>query len=287
MNLPTVHSLHHADTGSWTHLVADAVTGDALVIDPVLDYDARSGRTGHQFASRIAGLLRQYGYKLQWILETHAHADHLTAAAWLKSNCGGRIGIGAGIVDVQANFAALFNLGDEFTTDGRQFDRLFNDGEVVSVGHIEFSVIATPGHTSDSVSYLVGDALFAGDVLFQPESGTGRCDFPGGSAAQLFTSIRRLYELPSATRVFVGHDYPAQGIAARPETSIAAQKSGNVHLRASTSQENFVAMRNARDATLAVPALLLPALQVNIRAGSFPPAEANGTVYLKTPVDRL
>lgn len=287
MNAPTVHSLHHPDTGSWTHVIADPGTSRALVIDPVLDYDARSGRTGQHFAGEVAGLLNHFGYQLDWILETHAHADHLTAAAWLKSNCGGRIGIGAGITAVQETFRALFNLGEDFMADGSQFDHLFQDGEKMAFGGTEFLVIATPGHTSDSVSYLVGDALFSGDVLFQPGNGTGRCDFPGASAAQLFTSIRRLYGLPGSTRVFVGHDYPVAGKAAAAETSIDAQRSGNVHLCQSTSQAAFVALREARDATLAVPALLIPALQVNIRAGQFPAAEGNGTVYLKTPVDRL
>ena len=278
----------HAGSSTWTYLVADPASASALVIDPVLDFNAASGRTGTASAQAVLDAARAQGCELKWILETHAHADHLSAGAWLRSVVpGARIGIGEGIRAVQQTFRSVFNLGDGFAVDGSQFDRLFQDGERLGVGGLQVEVIATPGHTSDSVSYRVGEALFVGDSLFMPDGGTARCDFPGGSAATLYASIRRLYQLPDATRVFVCHDYGPGGRAVASQTSIGAEKSSNIHLTAQTSQADFVALREARDATLSMPALILPSVQVNIRAGRLPDPEPNGVRYLKLPLDSL
>jgi len=278
----------HADSGTWTYLVADPDSGEALVIDPVLDFDPKSGRTATSSAQAVLEALGERGYRLRWILETHAHADHLSAAAWLRAQVAeARLGIGEGIRQVQETFRPIFNLGEDFPVDGSQFDHLFGDGESFALGALEVEVIATPGHTSDSVSYRIGDALFTGDSLFMPDGGTARCDFPGGDAATLYASIQRLYRLPDATRVFVCHDYGPGGRAVAGETTIGAEKAGNIHLRAGVGEAEFVALRQARDATLAMPTLILPAVQVNIRAGEFPPAEGNGVRYLKIPLDRL
>jgi glyoxylase-like metal-dependent hydrolase (beta-lactamase superfamily II) len=282
-----VQAFFHADSSTWTYLVSDPATAEALVVDPVLDYDPKSGRTATTSAQALLDAIAAAGLRLQWILETHAHADHLTAAPWLQEKTGARIGIGEGIRQVQATFKPIFNLEADFATDGSQFDHLFADGEVFALGELPARVIAVPGHTNDSVAYLIGDALFVGDSLFMPDGGSARCDFPGGDAAQLYRSIQRLFELPDATRLFVCHDYGPGGRAVAHETSIGAQKRENIHARDGVNEEQFVAMRTARDATLAMPVLLLPAVQVNIRAGRLPPAEANGVRYLKIPLDRL
>jgi glyoxylase-like metal-dependent hydrolase (beta-lactamase superfamily II) len=282
-----VQAYFHIDSSTWTYLVSDPATAEALVVDPVLDYDPKSGRTATTSAQALLDAIAAAGLRLRWILETHAHADHLTAAPWLQEKTGARIGIGEGIRQVQATFKPIFNLEADFATDGSQFDHLFADGEVFALGELPARVIAVPGHTNDSVAYLIGDALFVGDSLFMPDGGSARCDFPGGDAAQLYRSIQRLYELPDATRVFVCHDYGPGGRAVAHETSIGAQKRENIHARDGVNEEQFVAMRKARDATLAMPVLLLPAVQVNIRAGRLPPSEANGVRYLKIPLDRL
>jgi glyoxylase-like metal-dependent hydrolase (beta-lactamase superfamily II) len=266
-------------------VVADPATREAAVIDPVLDYDWRSARTGTASADEILAHLESAGLSLRWILETHAHADHLSAAPHLKARAGGQIAIGQGIRQVQATFKRLFGLGDEFQPDGRQFDRLLTDGETVEIGRIAGRVIATPGHTSDSVSYLFGDALFVGDTVFMPDGGSARCDFPGGDAAELYRSIQRLYDLPEATRVFVCHDYSPGGREVRCETTIAEQRAANIHVRADTAEADFVAMRRKRDATLDVPNLIIPSVQVNIHAGFLPPAEPDGVSYLKVPLN--
>jgi glyoxylase-like metal-dependent hydrolase (beta-lactamase superfamily II) len=250
---PTVTPFFHQSTGTWSYVVSDPVAREAAVIDPVLDYDWRSGRTGTAAPDAILAHLAATGLQLRWILETHAHADHLSSAAYLQSKVGGQIAIGAGIRQVQATFKRIFGFGDEFVPDGRQFDRLLADGDTVQVGAIHGRVIATPGHTSDSVSYLFGDALFVGDTVFMPDGGSARCDFPGGDAAQLFRSVQGLYQLPATTRVFVCHDYAPGGRAPLCETTIAAQRESNIHLRADTSEAEYVAMRRARDATLDVP----------------------------------
>ena len=283
--MPTVTPFFHAPTGTWSYVVTDPSGRQAAVIDPVLDYDWRSARTGTASAQAILDHLKAAGLELAWILETHAHADHLSSAAWLQSQAGGKLAIGRGILAVQATFKRIFGLGEEFVPDGRQFDRLLADGDVLALGALEGQVIATPGHTSDSVSYLFGDALFVGDTVFMPDSGSARCDFPGGDAAELYRSVQRLYGLPPATRVFVCHDYSPGGRPPLHETSIEAQRNGNIHLRADTPESAFVALRRARDITLDVPNLIIPSVQVNIRAGRLPPAESDGVSYLKVPLD--
>lgn len=285
---PTVTSFFHIDSCTWTHLVRDPASTAAVIIDPVLDFDAKSGRTRTHSAQAVLDAVHADALEISWILETHAHADHLSAGHWLKQQLpGARLAIGAGIRSVQKTFRAVFNLGDHFPVDGSQFDHLFDDGEAISVGGLSGAVMATPGHTNDSVSYLIGDALFVGDSLFMPDGGTARCDFPGGSARQLFASIQRLYALPAATRVFVCHDYAPGGRAYACETTIDAQKTHNIHVRTNTSEADYVQIREARDATLSMPVLLLPSVQVNIRAGALPEPESNGTRYLKLPIDRF
>jgi glyoxylase-like metal-dependent hydrolase (beta-lactamase superfamily II) len=285
---PNVQAFFHEPTGTWSYLVSDPTTREAAIIDPVLDFDAKSGRTALASAQLLQDAVRDQGLGVRWILETHAHADHLSAAQWLRAqNPGSRLAIGEGIREVQRTFAAIFNLGAEFAVDGSQFDHLFTDQERFRIGSIEAEVIATPGHTNDSVSYLVGDALFAGDSLFMPDGGTARCDFPGGDAARLYRSIRRLYGLPPQTRVFVCHDYMPGGREPRCETTIDAQRRGNIHVRDGVDEGEYVRLREARDATLAMPQLILPSVQVNIRAGALPEPESNGTRYLKLPLDRL
>jgi glyoxylase-like metal-dependent hydrolase (beta-lactamase superfamily II) len=282
---PAVTPFLHEPTGTWSYVVSDPSTGDAVVIDPVLDYDWRSGRTGTASVERIAAHCVAAGLGVKWILETHAHADHLSSAKYLQSKLGAGIAIGSGIRQVQATFKQVFGLGDEFRPDGSQFDRLLDDGDVLDVGSIPGRVIGTPGHTSDSVAYLIGDALFVGDTVFMPDGGSARCDFPGGDAAELYRSIRRLYALPPQTRVFVCHDYAPGGREVRCETTIAEQRASNVHVREGTTEHEFVAMRRARDATLDVPNLIIPSVQVNIRAGAMPPPAADGVSYLKVPVN--
>ncbi len=287
MTQPIVHSRHHAETGTWSHVVADPVTRRCALIDPVLDYEGKGARTGTGSAQALLDLCAEQQYAPQWILETHAHADHLSAAAWLQERTGAPVGIGTGIRTVQATFKPIYGLEPEFPTDGSQFDHLFADGERFRVGDVEAEVIATPGHTSDSISYRIGDALFVGDSLFMPDGGTARCDFPGGDASVLYASIRRLYALPDATRVFVCHDYSPGGREPRAQTSIGEQKRDNIHLRADTPEAEFVELRRKRDATLGLPALILPAVQVNIRGGRLPPARADGRRFLTLPLDVL
>jgi glyoxylase-like metal-dependent hydrolase (beta-lactamase superfamily II) len=279
----------HAGSNTWSYVVHAAGASEAAVIDPVLDFDAKSARTSTTSAQAIVDCVRERGLQVRWLLETHAHADHLSAAHWLKSQHWptATLAIGSGIREVQKTFRPIFNLGEHFPVDGSQFDRLFDDGDAFAVGGLEARVIAVPGHTSDSCAYLLGDALFTGDSLFMPDGGSARCDFPGGDAATLYRSIRRLFELPDDTRVFVCHDYGPGGRDVACETSIGEQRRANIHLRDGISEAEFVAMREARDATLAMPALILPAVQVNIRAGALPEAEGNGVRYLKLPIDRL
>lgn len=285
MSEPVVTPFHDATTGTFTYLVSDPASHRAAVIDPVLDYDSRSGCTSTRSADAVLAALRDRGDTLEWILETHAHADHLSAAAYLRASAGGRIGIGEGIRDVQRTFVPLFDLAGECATDGSQFDHLFLDGETFDLGGLEVRVLALPGHTSDSIAYLVGDAAFIGDTLFMPDAGTARADFPGGDAGQLFDSIQRLYALPESTRLYVCHDHPSGAQTPRCESTVGAQFRDNVHLRHDTTREAYVALRTARDATLPLPALIIPALQVNIRAGALPPPHANGIAYLRTPLN--
>lgn len=282
MNRPDVQNFLHEPSSTWTYVVHDGRT--AAIIDPVLDFDAPTGNTTTGSAEVVAQFVRERGLQVEWILETHAHADHLSAAPFMARELGGRNAIGEGIRRVQAAFRELLNLGPEFIADGRQFDHLFRDGETFRIGSLEGRVLATPGHTDDSLSYLIGDAVFVGDSLFMPDAGTARCDFPGGDARVLYASIQRLYALPTDTRMFVCHDYGPGGREHRCETTVAAQRAGNIHVRDGVSEEQFVELRTRRDATLPVPELLYPSVQVNIRAGHLPPAEANGRRYLKLPV---
>jgi glyoxylase-like metal-dependent hydrolase (beta-lactamase superfamily II) len=274
----------HAATSTWTYLVRDPATGEAAIVDPVLDFDPASGEVGHASAAAVLAAAGREGAVVRWILETHAHADHLSAAHWLKERTGASTAIGAGIEQVQATFRQRLGLDDaEPCLDGRAFDRLLHDGDALPLGRLAIRVVATPGHTPDSVSYLVGDAVFVGDTVFSPAAGSARCDFPGGDAHALFRSVWRIYGLP-ATRMFLAHDYPPEGAAPRAEVPIAEQRAHNRHLREGVDEDTFVAMRRERDAGLAPPRLLWPALQVNIRGGRLPPPEANGQRYLKLPL---
>ncbi|MGQ0385120.1 MAG: MBL fold metallo-hydrolase [Gammaproteobacteria bacterium] len=281
---PDVKPFLHKATGTWSYVVADPDTRRAAVIDPVLDFDLKSGRSWTESADIIVEFAREGGLAVEWILETHAHADHLSAAPWVQAVLGGKIAIGAGIRAVQKTFRDALNLGPEFPVDGRQFDRLFADGEEFPIGSLAVRAIPTPGHTSDSLSYLVGDAVFVGDSIFMPDGGTARCDFPGGSAKLLYASIQRLYTLPPSTRVFVCHDYGPGGRELSCETTIGEQRARNIHVRDGVTEAEFVAMRSKRDAGLELPNLLYPSVQLNIRAGRPPPAESNGRSYLKLPI---
>lgn len=274
----------HAATSSWTYLVRDPATGEAAIVDPVLDFDPAGGEVGHASAAAVLAAAEREGAIVRWILETHAHADHLSAAHWLKERTGARTAIGAGIEQVQATFRQRLGLDEaEPHVDGRAFDRLLHDGDILSLGQLAVRIVATPGHTPDSVSYLVGDVVFVGDTLFSPAAGSARCDFPGGDAHALFHSVWRIYALP-ATRMFLAHDYPPEGAAPRAEVPITEQRAHNRHIREGVDEEAFVAMRRERDAGLAPPRLLWPALQVNIRGGRLPPPEANGQRYFKLPL---
>ncbi len=289
---PLVQAFFHRDSSTWSYVVADESARRAVVIDTALDFDSKSARIGTASVDALIAWIGEHGFAVDWILETHAHADHLSAAQHVREALGGIVAIGTGICAVQATFAPIFMPDEDFPCDGSQFDRLFADGDAFAVGGIAARVIAVPGHTADAVAYLIGDALFVGDSLFMPDSGSARCDFPGGDAGQLFRSVRRLFELPDATRVFVCHDYGAVDADGNRrevacETSIGAQKQHNIHVRAAVSESEFVAMRTARDATLSLPALMLPAIQVNIRAGHLPPPATNGLRYLLLPLDRF
>ncbi|WPC04975.1 MBL fold metallo-hydrolase [Pseudomonas benzenivorans] len=283
---PEITAFFDSATSSYSYVVSDPGSKRCAIIDPVLDYDAAAGRISHAGAERLVGHVRERGLTLDWLLETHVHADHLSAAAYLQRELGGRRAIGAGVTQVQDSFARLFNLGREFATDGRQFDRLLQDGDCLGIGALSVRALHTPGHTSACMSYLIGDAAFVGDTLFMPDYGTARCDFPGGDARALYRSIRRLFELPGATRLFLCHDYKAPGREHyQYQTTVAEQRAHNVQVREGIDEDSFVAMRRARDAELKMPALMLPAVQVNMRAGELPPAEDNGTRYLKIPLN--
>ncbi len=281
-----VRSFFDPATYTATHVVSCPATKAAAIIDSVLDYDPKAGRTSTASADRVIEHVEATGLRVEWHLETHAHADHLSAAPYLKRRLGGRIGIGAHIRDVQGVFKKVFNAAD-MHTDGRPFDHLFEDGEVFRIGELEARVLHTPGHTPACVSYLVGDDAFVGDTLFMPDYGTARCDFPGGDARVLYRSIGKLLALPPQTRLHLCHDYLPGGREPRWLSTVAEQRAANIHLRAGIGEDEFVAMRTARDRTLEMPVLLLPAVQVNVRAGELPPPEDNGTRYLKIPLDVL
>ena len=271
-------------TNTVTYLVSDPVTRQAAVIDPVLDYDHRSGKVSTASADQVLAAAAAQALEVAWILETHAHADHLSAAPYLKARTGARVAIGEHICDVQTIFRPVFNL-DDVSGDGVEFDRLLRDGETFNIGDLKVDVLHTPGHTPACVSYRIGDAVFVGDTLFMPDYGTARADFPGGSAHTLYQSIQKLLALPPATRLFMCHDYKAPGRDSYAwETTVAEERARNVHVREGIEEDAFVAMRQQRDATLAAPTLLLPSIQVNIRAGQLPRAESNGVHYLKIPI---
>jgi len=285
---PEVMSFFHEPTNTVSHVVWDPTTRSCCVIDSVLDFDAASGRAKTDSADGLIAFIQNQGLEVEWILETHVHADHLSAAPYLKKRLGGRLGIGENIRVVQEMFGKVFNAGIEFVCDGSQFDRLFTDGQRFTVGELDAIALHTPGHTPDSVTYVIGDAAFIGDTLFMPDYGTARADFPGGDARTLYRSIRRVLSLPGATRLFLCHDYRGPGRGEYHwETTVAAQRAGNVHVNDGVSEDEFVRMRTARDAQLDMPKLILPSVQVNMRGGNFPPAEANGQTYLKIPVNQL
>ena len=283
MSKPVIEAFFDNPTYTISYLVADPETGEAAVIDPVLDYDHKGGTVDTRSVEKILARANELGYKIVWALETHAHADHLSGAPFFKAKTGARIGIGENIVKVQTIFRPVFNAND-LKTDGSDFDHLFKDGETFQIGNITGEIIHTPGHTPADISYKIDDAVFVGDTIFMPDYGTARADFPGGDAHQLFNSIQKLLELPDETRLFMCHDYKAPGRDEYAwETTVAAEKQ-NVHLKDGVTEDAFVNMRQSRDATLAAPVLLLPSIQVNIRAGRFPKAEQNGVHYLVVPV---
>jgi len=284
---PSVEAFFDSVTATVSYVVYDEAGGTCAVVDPVLDYDPKSGRTATVSANRVIDFIRHRELTVAWLLETHAHADHLSSAHYLRRKLGGRIAIGAAIADVQGIFKSVFNLEPEFRSDGSQFDHLLRDQESFRIGRLTATAIPVPGHTPACMAYRIGDAVFVGDTLFMPDVGTARCDFPGGDARTLYRSIRTLLDLPPDTRLFMCHDYPPKGRDVAWETTVAAQRAGNIHVRDGVGEDEFVAMRTARDATLGMPTLILPSVQVNIRAGELPPKEGNGIAYLKIPVDAL
>ncbi|WP_428156548.1 MBL fold metallo-hydrolase [Brevundimonas sp.] len=284
----TVKSFFDEPTNTVTYVVHDSATGEAAVIDSVLDYDAAAGRTSFASADAVIAYVKAEGLTVAWLLETHAHADHLSAAPYLKAHVGGQLAIGREIIHVQTVFGKIFNEGTAFARDGSEFDRLFEDGDRFKIGGIEATALHVPGHTPADLAYVVGDAVFTGDTLFMPDYGTARADFPGGDSRQLYRSIRRLMALPERTRLFHCHDYKAAGRDTFAwETTVGAQRAGNVHVHQGVGEDEFVAMRDARDATLSMPRLILPSIQVNMRGGHLPEPEPNGTRYLKIPLDVL
>lgn len=284
---PQVHGQFDPATWTVTYVVHNGPGSECAIIDSVLDYDPKSGRTQHNSADRLIEYVQANDLKVRWILETHAHADHLSAAPYLKSLLGGKIGIGSNITAVQKLFKGVFNLEPGFQQDGSQFDHLFQEGEAIPLGALAGEVMFVPGHTPACAAYRFGDAVFVGDTLFMPDVGTARCDFPGGDARMLYASTRKLLSLPPETRLFMCHDYPPDDRLVAFETTVAEQRAKNIHLHDGVSEEEFVAMRTKRDATLEMPTLILPSVQINIRAGEMPPKESNGVAYLKIPINAL
>ncbi|MBF57470.1 MBL fold metallo-hydrolase [Vreelandella neptunia] len=286
MQRPIVTHFFDEPTNTFSYVVQDPDSRACAIIDSVLDFDYAAGRTDVRSADNIIAFIRQHDLDVVWILETHVHADHLSAAPYLHEQLGGKTGIGANIVKVQEIFGKAFNAGSEFARDGSQFDALFEEGDTFTVGQLQGRVLHTPGHTPACLTYVVGDAAFVGDTLFMPDYGTARCDFPGGDARTLYHSIQKVLALPEQTRLFLCHDYKAPGRDTfQHETSVAEQRSENVHVHEGISEDEFVKMRTERDATLGMPRLIIPSVQVNMRAGELPPAEENGTVYLKVPIN--
>ena len=288
MNQPVVTGFFDDATNTISYVVADPATKRCAVIDSLLDFDQASGRTKTESSDRLIAFVRQQQLECEWIIDTHVHADHLTAAPYVRSQLGGKTAIGEKVATVQRVFSKIFNEGQSFHTDGRQFDHLFADDERYRIGSIEACAIHTPGHTPACMSHLIGDALFVGDTIFMPDYGTARCDFPGGDAGTLYDSIQKLFALPDDTRMFLCHDYKAPGRDEFVwETTVGAQKRSNIHVKVGTSRDEFIAMRTARDATLDMPKLILPSVQVNMRAGNMPPPEDNGQRYMKIPINAL
>ena len=282
-----IKSFFDPATWTFTYVVYDHEGGHAAIIDPVLDYDPKAARTSTTSADEVAAYVQEKRLQVEWILETHAHADHVSSAHYLQGRLGGKLGIGDHITQVQSTFAKIFNLEPEFRADGSQFQMLLSEGATLPVGDLSLEVLFVPGHTAACVAYKIEDAIFVGDTLFPPDVGTARCDFPGGDARTLYHSVRRLLEYPAKTRLFMCHDYPPDGRAPRAEISVAEQRDKNIHVHDGVSEEAFVALREARDRTLAKPVLILPAIQLNIRAGELPPPEANGVAYLKLPLNLI
>lgn len=286
--IPVVKGFFDEATYTITYVVHDPASGEAAIIDSVLDYDPASGRTSFASADQVIDYVKSHNLKVIWHIETHAHADHLSAAPYLQEKLGGKLAIGAAILQVQEVFGKIFNIGSEFARDGSQFDQLFADGDRFSIGNIEAIAMHVPGHTPADMAYVIGDATFVGDTIFMPDYGTARADFPGGDARQLYRSIRRLLSLPRETRLFLCHDYKAPGRDEYLwESTVGAQRDGNIHVHDGVSEDQFVGMRTARDATLEMPTLILPSVQVNIRGGRLPEPESNGVSYMKIPVNAL
>ena len=284
---PIVHGIFDPATWTVTYVVYEKEGGGCAIIDSVLDYDPKSGRTSTESADKVIAFVQEKNLQVQWILETHAHADHLTAAPYLKAQLGGQTAIGDHITAVQRVFKGVFNLEASFKEDGTQFDHLLQMDETFAIGKLSAKALYVPGHTPACVAYQVGDAVFVGDTLFMPDVGSARCDFPGGCAKTLYASARKILSLPGNTRLFMCHDYPPEGRGVRFETTVAEQRAHNIHLHDGIDEAEFVRMRTARDATLAMPVLILPAVQINIRAGEFPPKDDNGVAYLKIPLNAL
>ena len=284
---PEVSTFYDKQTSTFSYVVKDPQSNACAIIDSVLNLDYNSGRPSHTSADEIIDFIKRNQLQLQWIIETHVHADHLSAAPYLKEKLGGKLGIGAHITTVQNVFGHIFNAGTEFQRDGSQFDRLFNDGDTYQIGKLTATAIHTPGHTPACMTHIIGDAAFVGDTIFMPDGGTARADFPGGDARVLYRSIKKVLSLPAETRLFMCHDYQPNGREVEYETTVAAERKENIHVHDGITEEEFVAMREARDATLNMPVLILPSLQVNMRAGHFPPPDDNGMVYLRVPVNAL
>lgn len=282
----TVKAFFDPQTWTYTYVVYESEGSACIVIDSVLNYDAKSGRTKTKSADEVIAFIKEHRLQLEWILETHAHADHLTAAPYIQKKLGGKIAIGDHITTVQKVFKGVFNL-DDVAVDGSQFDVLIKEGESISFGNLSFKALYVPGHTPACIAYEIGDSIFVGDTLFMPDVGTARCDFPGGSASNLYRSIQSILKYPPNTKLYMCHDYPPNGRAPEYQSTVADQKEANIHVRDGITEEQFVAMRNKRDAGLEMPVLILPSIQVNIRAGHMPKPEGNGTAYLKIPLNAL
>ncbi|MBT8561500.1 MBL fold metallo-hydrolase [Polynucleobacter paneuropaeus] len=284
---PVVKGFFDRDTWTVTYVVYEKPTSSCIIIDSVLSYDPKSGRTHTKMADEVIEFIKKNELKTEWILETHAHADHVTAAPYLRSELGGKVAIGDHISVVQSVFKDIFNLENSFPVDGSQFDRLLKDGEEIHFGKLSFKALFVPGHTPACMAYQVGDAIFVGDTMFMPDVGTARCDFPGGDAHVLYQSMKKILSFPPQTRLFMCHDYPPNGRPVQFETTVADEKKFNIHMHDGITEEQFIEMRKKRDATLEMPVLILPAIQVNIRAGEFPAKESNGVAYLKIPLNAV